>query len=441
MALRRRLAPIKARYEPSPSDELSMRTYRATPSDPLATRDVHFPVNAPSRRVAERAKPPSQHPLPLRHILNSMTTTAAPSALKRTPFYEKHVALGAKIVPFAGWEMPVQYANGLMAEHKAVRERCGLFDVSHMGEFMIYGDRAVDFVNYVTTNDVGALALGQVHYSGILNDRGTFEDDCLVYRFADKVMMVVNASNLDKDLAHISRHAARFGVTIENVSDEMGLLALQGPQAAKILQPLTKTDLSTIKYYHFAEGEVAGMPMIISRTGYTGEDGFELYHNTSFSSRLWDKLMAAGDVTPAGLGARDTLRLEMGMALYGNDIDDTVTPLEANLQWLVKLKKGEFVGSKVLEAQKANGVKKKLVGFTMSDRNIARHGYPVFANGEPSGVVCSGTMSPTLGIPIGTAYLPTELAKEGNTFEIEIRGKRVPATVVKPPFYKEATHL
>jgi aminomethyltransferase len=365
----------------------------------------------------------------------------AADTLKRTPFYDRHVALGAKIVPFAGYEMPVQYKDGITAEHKAVRERCGLFDVSHMGEFIIRGARAVDFANHVTTNDVGALAIGQVHYSTILNERGTIEDDCLVYRFADHIMMVVNASNVAKDYAHIARHADEFGVTIEDVSDEMGLLALQGPIAAKILQPLTQTDLSQIGYYHFAEGSVGGMPMIISRTGYTGEDGFELYHDVQYSERLWDTLMAAGDVTPAGLGARDTLRLEMGMALYGNDIDDTVTPLEANLAWLVKLKKGEFVGSPVLNAQKANGVTKKLVGFTLGDRNIARHGYPVFANGEASGVVCSGTMSPTLGTPIGTCYLPTALSKEGTTFEIEIRGKRVPATVVKPPFYKDASHL
>jgi aminomethyltransferase len=363
------------------------------------------------------------------------------TALKRTPFFDKHVALGAKIVPFAGYEMPVQYPQGISAEHKAVRERSGLFDVSHMGEFIVRGDRAVDFVNYVTTNDVAALALGQVHYSTILNDRGTIEDDCLVYRFPDRIMMVVNASNVAKDYAHVARHAAKFGVTIEDVSDDMGLLALQGPTAAGILQTLTKTDLSAIKYYHFEEGEVAGMPMIISRTGYTGEDGFELYHDVKYSSKLWDALMAAGDVTPAGLGCRDTLRLEMGMALYGNDIDDTVTPLEANLAWLVKLKKGEFVGSDVLNKQKAEGLKKKLVGFTLGDRNIARHGYPVFAGGQPSGVVCSGTMSPTLGIPIGTCYVPTELSKEGSTFEVEIRGKRVPATVVKPPFYKEASHL
>src|SRR5215471_13275971 len=367
-----------------------------------------------------------------------MTATAT---LKRTPLYDRHVALGAKIVPFAGYEMPVQYAHGITAEHKAVRERCGLFDVSHMGEFIIRGARAVDFVNYVTTNDVAALAIGQVHYSTILNERGTIEDDCLVYRFADRVMMVVNASNVAKDYAHVTQYADRFGVTVEDVSDETGLLALQGPLAAKILQPLTSTDLSEIGYYHFAEGSVAGMPMIISRTGYTGEDGFELYHDVQYSERLWDALMAAGDVTPAGLGARDTLRLEMGMALYGYDIDDTVTPLEANLAWLVKLKKGEFVGSQVLNAQKANGVAKKLIGFILGDRNIGRHGYPVFANGESSGLVCSGTMSPSLSIPIGTCYLPAALAKEGTTFEIEIRGKRVPATVVKPPFYKNGSHL
>jgi aminomethyltransferase len=370
-----------------------------------------------------------------------MTTAPASGTLKRTPFHDKHVTLGAKMVPFAGYEMPVTYPVGLMAEHKAVRERAGLFDVSHMGEFIIRGERAVEFTNYVTTNDVSALIVGQVHYSTILNEQGTIEDDCLVYRFDDHIMMVVNASNREKDYAHIARHAERFGVTIEDVSDDMGLLALQGPKAAAILGTLTTTDLSAIKYYHFTEGEVAGMHMIISRTGYTGEDGFELYHDVKQSSALWDAVMAAGDVTPAGLGCRDTLRLEMGMALYGNDIDDTVTPLDANLGWLVKLKKGEFVGSPVLTAQKANGLKKKLVGFTLAERVVARHGYPVFVGDAPSDVVRSGTMSPTLGYPIGTAYLPAEHAKEGNTFDVEIRGKRVPATVVKMPFYKDASHL
>ena len=363
------------------------------------------------------------------------------STLKRTPLHDVHVALGAKIVPFAGYEMPVQYPGGITAEHKAVREGCGVFDVSHMGEFWINGARAVDFVNYVTTNNVAALAVGQAHYSTILNERGTIEDDCLVYRFADRIMMVVNASNAPKDYAHIVRHAGKFDVTVHDATDEMTLLAVQGPKTAGILQKLTETDLSAIGYYHFAQGEVAGRRAIISRTGYTGEDGFELYIDNDSAAPIWAALMATGQVTPAGLGARDTLRLEMGMALYGNDIDDTVTPLEANLAWLVKLPKGEFVGRDVLERQKADGVKKKLVGFTMSDRQFPRHGYPVFYNGEESGIVCSGTMSPSLNVPIGTCYLPTAGAKEGTTFEVEIRGKRFPAVVTKPPFYKNATHL
>ena len=370
-----------------------------------------------------------------------MSHAAAPATLKRTPLHDVHVALGAKIVPFAGYEMPVQYPAGITAEHKSVREGCGMFDVSHMGEFWITGPRAVEFVNFVTTNDVGALAVGQVHYSTILNERGTIEDDCLVYRFAHRIMMVVNASNAEKDYAHIARHADDFGVQIHDASDEMALIAVQGPKSAGILQQLVDVTLSDIKYYHFTEGEVAERRAIISRTGYTGEDGFELYVANEDAVAIWQALMATGEVSPAGLGARDTLRLEMGMALYGNDIDDTVTPLEANLAWLVKLAKGPFVGSDVLAKQKAEGVKKRLVGFTMQDRVFPRHGYPVFANGEPSGEVRSGTMSPTLGIPIGTAYLPTALAKEGTTFEVEIRGKRVPATVTKPPFYKNASHL
>ena len=369
-----------------------------------------------------------------------MSDTASGS-LKRTPLHDIHVALGAKIVPFAGYEMPVQYPGGITAEHKAVREGCGVFDVSHMGEFWINGPRAVDFVNYVTTNNVAALDIGQVHYSTILNDHGTIEDDCLVYRYPDKIMMVVNASNAPKDFAHIARHAETFGVTLHDATDEMTLLAVQGPKTAALLQPMTDTDLSTIKYYHFAEGVFAGEKAIISRTGYTGEDGFELYIANDSAVPIWTALMATGQITPAGLGSRDSLRLEMGMALYGNDIDDTVTPLEANLAWLVKMPKGDFVGRDALVKQKEAGVTKKLVGFTMQDRNFPRHGYPVFYKGEASGVVCSGTLSPTLGHAIGTAYLPTEGAKEGTTFEVEIRGKRVPATVVKPPFYKDASHL
>ena len=382
-----------------------------------------------------------------------MAQVETPQALKRTPFYDIHAALGAKLVPFAGYEMPVQYPTGITAEHKAVRERCGLFDVSHMGEFIVRGAQAVELVDYVTTNNVGGLAVGQVHYSTILNERGTIEDDCLVYRFADRLMIVVNASNAEKDLAHISRYAGRFDATLEDASERTALLALQGPRAAAVLQPLTDTDLATIKYYYFTEGRVAGVPnVVISRTGYTGEDGFELYFDPSLRSGqtrsedsaaeyIWNALVGTGEVTPCGLGARDSLRLEMGMALYGNDIDDSVTPLEANMGWLVKLAKGDFVGRDALVAQKERGIARKLVGFTTAERSFPRHGYPVFYQGAPSGVVCSGTMSPTLNIPIGTCYLPVGGAKEGTPFEIEIRGKRVAASVVKPPFYKQGSHL
>lgn len=368
-------------------------------------------------------------------------TAPATSALRRTPLYDVHRALNAKIVPFAGYEMPVNYPGGITAEHNAVRQRCGLFDVSHMGEFVIRGERMVEFVNYVTTNDVAALASGQVHYSTILHDNGTIVDDCLVYRFDDRIVMVVNASNREKDLAHISRHAGRFGVQIGDISDEIALLALQGPIAEEILQPFVDVDLAAIGYYWHSWGHVGGMHALISRTGYTGEDGFELYFDPRFAEAIWNLLVGTGKVTPAGLGARDTLRLEMGMALYGNDIDDTVTPLEANLGWLTKLNKGEFVGRDALLRQKEQGLTRRLVGFTVDDgRSIARHGYPVFFDGTPSGEVRSGTMSPSLGKPIGTAYLPLAGAKEGSKLEIDIRGRRVGATVVKPPFYKNASH-
>ncbi|MBA3560713.1 MAG: glycine cleavage system aminomethyltransferase GcvT [Gemmatimonadaceae bacterium] len=370
-----------------------------------------------------------------------MAQSATAQNLSRTPFHDAHVALGAKMVPFAGYDMPVQYPSGITAEHKAVRESCGLFDVSHMGEFMLRGAGAIDFVNYVTSNDVNALAEGQVQYSTILNERGTIEDDCLVYRFPNHLMMVVNASNRIKDLEHILRHKDRFDCTIEDISDDIALLALQGPQSAAILQTLTKTDLGAIKYYYFAEGTVAGMPSVISRTGYTGEDGFELYFDPRHATDMWSALLAAGKVTPAGLGARDTLRLEMGMALYGNDIDDTITPLEANLGWLVKLKKGSFVGGEALARQKAEGIKRKLVGFTSDERVFPRPGFGVYRGGEQHGLVRSGTVSPTLGIPIATCYLPTAIAREGEGIELDIRGKRVPARVVKLPFYKEGSHL
>jgi aminomethyltransferase len=360
-----------------------------------------------------------------------------PQPLKRTPLHRVHERLGAKLVPFAGFEMPVQYPTGITAEHRAVRERAGLFDVSHMGEFIVRGPDAVAFVNHVTTNDLAALAPGQIQYSAILNERGTFEDDCLVYRFPDHVMVVVNASNAAKDLAHVTRYKAPFDCSLEDVSDRVALLALQGPEAARVLEALTAVELAALKYYHFAVGAVAGVPdVIVSRTGYTGEDGFELYFDAAHAETLWDALTADPAVLPAGLGSRDSLRLEMGMALYGNDIDDTVTPYEAGLGWIVKLQKGDFVGRDALVSQKERGVERRLVGFTTGERSFPRQGYPVYHGGAPSAAVRSGTMSPTLGTPIGTCYLPVAAAVEGTEFEIEIRGKRVPARVVKTPFYK-----
>ncbi|HEV2018231.1 MAG TPA: glycine cleavage system aminomethyltransferase GcvT [Gemmatimonadaceae bacterium] len=377
------------------------------------------------------------------HRGSSSAAPAAPQPLKRTPLFDVHAALGAKIVPFAGFEMPVQYPTGITAEHKAVREKAGLFDVSHMGEFIVRGPQAVDFVSYVTTNDVAGLEPGQAHYSTILREDGTIVDDCLVYRADDRVLMVVNGSNIDKDFAHISRFLKKFPeAKLENISDQIALLALQGPDAARILQQHTDTDLSNIKYYEFTIGKIAGVEKVyISRTGYTGEDGFELYFPAEQAKKIWNALTASGEVTPAGLGARDSLRLEMGMALYGNDLDDTTTPLEASLGWLVKMKKGDFVGRDALAKQKEQGLKRKLVGFTTPERSFPRHGYPVFAKGKPSGEVRSGTMSPTLGIPIGTAYVPVESAAEGSPLEIEIRGKRVPAVVQKMPFYRNGSRL
>jgi aminomethyltransferase len=362
--------------------------------------------------------------------------------LKHTPLTDVHVGLGAKMVPFAGYLMPVQYPTGITAEHTAVRTHAGLFDVSHMGEFEVRGPQAVEFVSYVTTNDVAALAVGQVHYSTILNGRGTIEDDCLVYRFADHIMMVVNASNREKDwrLIEATRSAGRFDCRLADVSDVTALLALQGPKAQEILQPLTIVQLDRIGYYHFTEGLVAGVEAIISRTGYTGEDGFELYVAAGDAVRVWNSIMEAGKVTPAGLGSRDSLRLEMGMALYGNDLDDEVTPLEANLGWLVKLGKGDFVGRDALVAQKTAGVPRKLVGLTIADRAFPRPGYPVYLGGVAVGETRSGTVSPTLGIGIATSYLPTASSTPGTKVELDIRGKRIPATVVRMPFYTHGSH-
>jgi glycine cleavage system T protein (aminomethyltransferase) len=361
--------------------------------------------------------------------------------LKRTPFYALHVAAGAKMVPFAGFEMPVQYPEGITAEHLTVRRGAGLFDVTHMGEFEITGKDALAFASYVTSNDPSALAVGQVQYSCFMHETGGIVDDCLVYRFADKVMLVVNASNTAKDWAHVSRYAARFDCRLVNRSDEIALLALQGPKSQAVLQPLAPAvNLDAIGFYHFTEGTVAGVRCVISRTGYTGEDGFELYHANADAETLWRALVKpAGTVKPVGLGARDSLRLEMAYPLYGNDIDDETTPLDAGLGWIVKLKKPDFVGKASLETQKARGLTRRLVGFVLKERGFPRHGYPVWVDGERSGEVRSGIVSPSLGEPIGTAYLPVAVAKPGTRFEVECRGKRLPAEVVDTPFWKKGS--
>lgn len=364
-------------------------------------------------------------------------TATAPGTLKRTPLHDVHVALGAKIVPFAGYEMPVQYPQGITAEHKTVREACGMFDVSHMGEVIVRGPDAIRFVASVTSNDVAALAVNQIHYSTLLRADGTIVDDLLVYRYADHLMLVINASNREKDLAHLHANIAGFDCTMTDISDDIALLAIQGPNAAEVVQSLADRPLDGVKYYRFTEGHVAGVACTISRTGYTGEDGFELYFDASQAVHVWNAVMATGKVAPTGLGARDSLRLEAGLCLYGNELDDNTTPVEAGLNWVVKMGKAEpFLGKDVLQRQQTEGTARKLVGFTIDERAIPRHGYPVLFNGEHIGDVCSGTMSPTLGIPVGIAYLPAAAAVVGNTFEIDIRGKKLTARVVKLPFYK-----
>jgi aminomethyltransferase len=357
--------------------------------------------------------------------------------LKRTPLHDVHVALGAKIVPFAGYEMPVQYPKGITAEHNAVRHSCGMFDVSHMGEVIVKGPDAIRFVASVTSNDVAALAIGQIQYSTLLRADGTIVDDLLVYRYADHLMLVINASNCAKDIAHLTAHLDGFDCTMTDISDATALLAIQGPDAAAVVQSLADRPLDGVKYYRFTEGHVAGVPCTFSRTGYTGEDGFELYFDSAHAVAVWNAVMATGKVTPTGLGARDSLRLEAGLCLYGNELDDRTTPVEAGLNWIVKLGKAEpFLGSDVLARQQTEGTDRKLVGFTIDERAIPRHGYPVIYGGVPFGEVCSGTMSPTLGAPIGMCYLPAAAAVQGTQFEIDIRGKKLVARVVKLPFYK-----
>ena len=368
----------------------------------------------------------------------------AGTILKRTPLYALHASLGAKLVPFGGYEMPVQYSKGIVHEHRAVRERAGIFDISHMGEFEVTGPDRNAFVQRVTCNDVAALKPGQAQYTALLTERGTFIDDCVVYRFADKLMFVVNASNIQKNWDHLVAEKGGANIRLRDISDETGLLAVQGPQAQEILAPLTAAGIALLPYYHFVESKVAGIECFISRTGYTGEDGFELYCRSRDLETLWHALAGSGRAEPCGLGARDTLRLEAGYPLYGNDIDDTVTPLEAGLGWIVKLEKGaSFIGQAALKQQKLAGVKRKLAGFRILEpRLVARPGYEVFVNGTGGGGerVRSGTITPTANYALGLAYLPIAHATPGSTFEVDVRGKRAPAEVVKLPFVPHRTY-
>jgi aminomethyltransferase len=356
----------------------------------------------------------------------------AAEALRRTPLYEEHKALGARLVDFAGWEMPVQY-EGIKAEHEAVRERMGLFDVSHMGEAVFRGPEAEEAVQRLVTRDVSRLSVGQAGYSAVCYENGGTVDDVLVYRRAGDFLMVVNASNREKDLEHFQQHTQDLDVEITDETDDWALLALQGPRAVELLQALAATDLSGIRYYRFVEGEVGISQVVLSRTGYTGEDGFEIFARPEDAPALWWRLIEAG-ATPAGLGARDTLRLEAGMCLYGNELDAETTPLEAGIDFAVHLdKEQEFVGQEALKEERKKGLKKKLVGFKVEGRGIARHDYPVTVEGETVGHVTSGTLSPTLGEAIGLALVSPDVE---DRFEVVIRNRPVAANTVPLPFYE-----
>jgi aminomethyltransferase len=369
-----------------------------------------------------------------------MTDPSRHQELKKTPLHAKHQQLGARLVPFAGFEMPVEY-SGIVEEHNAVRTRAGLFDVSHMGQIEIAGRDALAAVQHISSNDAARLKIGQAHYSALTTPAGTFVDDMLVYRWADShFLFVVNASNIDKDYAWIVQNIKGVGDAVAaNNSARYALLALQGPLARQVLQPLANIDLGAIKYYWFANGEVAGVRGAISRTGYTGEDGFEVFLPPAQAPHVWDAILVQGKdagVIPTGLGARDTLRLEAAMRLYGNDIDDEHTVLEADLEWIVGWNKPEFLGKEALAAQKGKGLTRKIVGFEMVDRAIARHGYHVYIDGAKAGVVTSGTQTPFLRKAIGMAYVPITHTAPGTEFEVDIRGRRARARVIPLPFYK-----
>jgi len=371
------------------------------------------------------------------------------STLKETSLTPIHIALNARMAPFAGYNMPISYTS-IKDEHKCVRTNVGVFDVSHMGEFIIRGKEALDLIQKVTSNDASKLEIGDAQYSCLPNHDGGIVDDLLVYRLAEDqcsegeraYMLVVNASNIEKDWNWIAEHNS-FDTKMINISDQTGLLAIQGPNATKALQSLTSVDLASMKYYTFQKGTFAGIDnVIISATGYTGSGGFELYVDNKYLDQLWEAIFKAGadlEIQAIGLGARDTLRLEMGYCLYGNDIDDTTSPIEAGLSWITKLKKGDFNSVEIFQAQKANGIEKKLVGFTVNDRRVPRHGYTIENEaGEQIGVVTSGTSSPSLEIPIGMGYVSKPYAAKDSKIWINTGKKKLEGTIQRPPFYKES---
>jgi aminomethyltransferase len=365
-----------------------------------------------------------------------MTAPATP--LRKTPLNATHRRLGAKMVDFGGWDMPVHY-SGLIEEHRTVRTAVGLFDVSHMGEIEVRGPEALRLVSYVTTNDASKLIVGQAQYSGLLYDHGGFVDDILVHKVAgDHYFLCVNASNQDKDYEHIASHNT-FDCTVENAGERYAQIAVQGPRGLDTLQKLTEVELAPIAYYHFQDGDVSGTPARIARTGYTGEDGFEIYIAPAQAPRIWDELLMAGEefgIKPAGLGARNTLRLEAKMALYGHEIGASITPWEADLAWIVKIKKGDFIGREALMKQKDAGLTRKLIGFEMLGRGIGRDGYEVHMDGAPAGWVTSGGPAPTLNKNIGLCYLPLAQAEIGRTIQVIVRNQPVEAVTVSTPFYK-----
>jgi aminomethyltransferase len=368
-----------------------------------------------------------------------MTDTLEPT-LHETPLHDRHAALGARMIDFAGWLMPVQYA-GILEEHRAVRGRAGLFDLSHMGELFLEGPEAGTALAGALTTNPPALGEGRAQYSMIVAADGGIIDDLIVYRLAaDRFLVVANASNARTVSDALAERITGFKAVLDDRSLAMALVAIQGPRSVEIMRPLTDVDLATLRYYAIAEGMVAGIPGLVARTGYTGEDGFEVFVDNGRAVELWDALMAAGSASglaPIGLGARDTLRLEAGMPLYGNELDRTTNPYEANLGRVVKLDKpGDFVGRAALEKAAREGVARRLVGLVMRDRGIARHGYPVFSGDRPTGIVTSGTQSPSLGEAIAMAYVATSDAEPGTMVAVEIRGQRVPAEVVALPFYK-----